>query len=86
MLSTFTTGRRATLKGVREVTVGPINVWIGKSDGYVYRETVSVSVSATVPAQSGSWGMRVDFSKFNEPVSVSVPPASETADMSSLGG
>ena len=59
-----------------------IDVWIGKSDGYVYRE--SVTVTASEGHQSATFTGRVDFSKFNEPVTVNVPPASETFDMSHL--
>jgi hypothetical protein len=74
----------AKIEALAHPTYGPVDVWIGNSDGYVYRESLSASYS--VQEQSGSMKARVDFSKFNEPVSVSVPPASETVDMSNLGG
>jgi hypothetical protein len=63
---------------------GPIDVWIGNDNGYVYRESLSASFSAH--GQSASMTMKVDFSKFNEPVTVAIPPASQTVDMSKLGG
>ena len=64
-------------------TVGPIDVWIGNGDGYVYRLTLSVD--ATEGGQSASVDLRVDLSKFNEPVHVTIPPESETVGMGPLG-
>jgi hypothetical protein len=65
-----TTGRR---------TYGPIDVWVGKRDGYVYRE--SVSVSSTDGGHRSGYAFRADFSRFNEAVKVTVPPTSETSDI-----
>lgn len=63
---------------------GPINVWIGDANGYVYRETMSFSSSSG--GKTVSMTMVSDLSNFGEAVNVSVPPASETADMSQLAG
>ena len=54
---------------------GTLDVWIGKDDGYVRR------IQADGNGKSGA----VDFSDFGEPVSITVPPAGETATMSNLG-
>jgi hypothetical protein len=61
---------------------GPIDVWIGKSDGYVYRESMSLTYGMS--GQSASMSMTVNLSKFGEAVHVAVPPASETVDFTSL--
>jgi len=54
---------------------GTVDVWIGKDDGYVRR------IQASGNGRSGV----VNFSDFGEPVSVTVPPASETATMTATG-
>jgi hypothetical protein len=62
----------------------PIDVWIGTSDGYVYRDKTSVTDRAypgSPPVTSA-----VNFSKFGEAVHVTIPPASETLDIGKLGG
>ncbi len=61
---------------------GPINVWIGNKDGYVYRESLSFTYS--VAGQSAAMSMRIDLSKFGEKVNVAIPPASKTVDFSNL--
>jgi hypothetical protein len=61
---------------------GPIDVWIGNADGYVYRE--SLSLSASVSGKNGSLTMSADFSKFNEDVTVDVPADSDTLDASTI--
>jgi hypothetical protein len=63
---------------------GPIDVWIGNKDGYVYRESMSFAYS--VMGQSASADMRVDLSNFGKPVNVTVPPASAVVDGTSLSG
>jgi hypothetical protein len=73
------------IQALAHPTYGPVDVWIGNSDGYVYRESLSFSYS--VQGQSASMTMRVDLSKFNEAVTATVPPASKTLDIGKrLGG
>jgi hypothetical protein len=72
----------AKLEALAHPKYGPIDVWIGKKDSYVYRESFSFTYSAA--GQSASMTMRVDFSKFGESVNVSVPPASDVFDATSL--
>ena len=60
-------------------TYGPLDIWIGKDDGYVHRLHMTYSIKvANAPAQSIA--VTVDFSDFGKSVSVSVPAASATAD------
>ena len=49
-------------------------MWIGKDDGYVRR------VQATAGGKKGNGHGTVTFSDFGKSVTVSVPPASDTAD------
>ena len=74
----------AKLETLGHVKYGPIDVWIGNADRYVYRESMSFTVEAS--GQSTSMTMRVDFSKFGEKVNVTVPSASKTTDASVLPG
>ena len=75
----------AKIQALAHPKYGPVDVWIGNKDGYVYRESLSFSYS--VSGQTASMSMRVDLSKFGEKVDVTVPPASETYDVStSIGG
>jgi hypothetical protein len=66
----------AKLRELAHLKYGPIDVWIGNTDGYVYRE--SMSFAWPVDGRSASMTVRVDLSKFGEKVNVTVPPASET--------
>jgi hypothetical protein len=52
---------------------GTFDVWIGKDDGYVRR----------IQANGNGGSGVVNFSDFGEPVSTTVPPASQTATMGS---
>ena len=61
---------------------GPINVWIGKSDGYVHRMSMSFTYSAQ--GQSASLDMTIDLSKFGEDVHVTVPAASDVFDATAM--
>lgn len=61
---------------------GPIDVWIGNKDGYVYRESLSITYS--VESNTTSTTMRFDLSKFGETVNVTVPPASAVFDLTGL--
>jgi hypothetical protein len=72
----------AKLQGLANVSYGPIDVWIGNKDGYIYRESASFTVS--VDGQSSSTSTQFDFSNFGEKVNVTVPPASEVFDATSL--
>jgi hypothetical protein len=60
-------------------TYGPLDIWIGKDDGYVHRIHMTYTIKvATASAQSIA--VTVDFSDFGKSVSVSVPAASATSD------
>lgn len=74
----------AKVKALANPKYGPIDVWIGNKDGYIYRESLSMSY----PVNGATVGMSVqtDLSKFGEKVNVSVPPASETVDARGLAG
>lgn len=72
----------AKIQALAHPKYGPIDVWIGNKDGYVYRESFSFSYS--VAGQSASMSMRVDLSKFGEKVNVAVPPASDVFDATNL--
>ncbi|HLY87108.1 MAG TPA: hypothetical protein VKO84_11480 [Gaiellaceae bacterium] len=74
----------AKLESFGRYTYGPIDVWIGNTSGYVYRETLPFTFSSS--GQSGSASIHADFSKFGEKVHVTVPPASETVNASTLPG
>ncbi len=69
------------LGALGSATYGPIDVWIGNADDYVYRETTPFSVSIRGVKVAAS--MTTDFSKFGEAVHVTVPRASETVEMTS---
>jgi hypothetical protein len=64
-------------------TYGPVDVWIGKSNGYVTREALSFNGAAA--GHSVTMTMVANYSKFGEAVHVTVPPASQTADAAQLG-
>jgi hypothetical protein len=57
----------------------PADVWVGPDNALV-RVTESVKVSA------GTSTTTIDFSRYGEPVVVKVPNASQTVDISKLGG
>ena len=84
---TFTTHYRAQLDvaklpkvaALAHATYGPLDIWIGKDDGYVRRMHMGYTIKAA-SASSQSVAMTVDFSDFGKSVSVSVPTAAETAD------
>jgi len=64
----------AALKKLR-VTYRPYDVWIGKDDGYVRRMRTSYSAAGQTIATT------MNFSDFGKDVTVDVPPADQTADM-----
>ena len=77
----------AKIKQLAHPKYGPIDVWIGDANGYVYRETMSVGFSTPGSSgQSATMTMSVNLSKFGEDVHVTVPPASETGDATQLPG
>ena len=57
-------------QGTARHGAGTLDVWIGKSDGYVRR----------IQAAGKNGNGVVDFSNFGETVTVTVPPASDTVD------
>jgi LppX/LprAFG-like lipoprotein len=67
------------LKALGNPTYGPYNVWIGKADGLVRRVTYSFASSAGAGRQRMSFQM--DFSDFGKDVSVTVPSAGESVDV-----
>lgn len=72
----------AKLEALAHPKYGPIDVWIGNGNGYIYRETLSVTYA--VSGQSTTMKMSTSFSRFGESVHVTPPSASETVDGSSL--
>lgn len=62
-------------------TFGPVDVWVG-SDGYVHR--VRVPTTAAAGGQKVETTLSMTLSDFGKQVSVTVPPASETADAGKL--
>jgi LppX_LprAFG lipoprotein len=60
-------------------TYGPLDVWIGKDDGYVHRIHTAYTIKVA-SASPQSIAVTVDLSDFGKSVSVSVPPASASAD------
>ena len=68
----------AKILALAHPTYGPIDVWIGNEDGYVHRESLSFTYSAT--GQAASMAVRIDLSKFGEKVNVTIPPARQVFD------
>lgn len=64
--------------GVGRLDHGAFDVWIGNDDGYVRR------VRAGANGKQGHGELVVTLSDFGESVSVTPPPASETADAAAL--
>jgi len=64
--------------GTARLEHGTFDIWIGKDDGYVRR------VHAAASGKNGNGHATVTFSDFGKPVSISVPPASDTADGTNL--
>jgi hypothetical protein len=74
-------------KGVKALghpKYGPIDVWIGNKDGYVYRESFSLSFPKSGKTPATSTSMQMDLSKFGEKVNVTVPPENEVFDASAF--
>lgn len=70
-----TTHYRATVHLAKVAGAVPIDVWIDNDDLVRRMKTSYASTS-----------MQMDFSKYGEPVSVQVPSANDTVDMTKLGG
>jgi hypothetical protein len=69
----------AKAAAVANATYAPLDIWIGKDDGYVHRIHTAYTIKvANTSAQSIA--VTVDFSDFGKGVIVSVPAASATAD------
>jgi hypothetical protein len=62
----------------------PVDVWIGNSNQLPVRLTMSYVVENA--GNSIETRMQMDFSNYGEQVNVQVPSASETVDMTKLGG
>jgi hypothetical protein len=60
-------------------TYAPLNIWIGKDDGYVHRIQTAYTIKVA-NASAQSIALTVDFSDFGKSVSVSVPAPSAAAD------
>ncbi len=60
---------------------GPLDVWVG-ADGYVHR--VRVTTTASSGGQKAKTVVTMTLSEYGEAVNVSVPPASETVDASTV--
>lgn len=69
----------ARIEALAHPTYGPIDVWIGNKDGYVRKESLSVSYSFS--GVSATMSMTLNFSSFGEHVSVNVPPRRTTLDV-----
>lgn len=61
----------------------PVDVWV---DGQNLLRRVSESYTATTVGSTVATSMQMDFTNYGEQVNVQVPSASETVDMTSLGG
>jgi len=61
----------------------PVDVWI---DGNNRLRRMTESYTVTTSGQTVGTTMQMDLSKYGEPVNVQVPSASETVDMTKLGG
>jgi hypothetical protein len=70
------------LEALAHPKYGPIDIWIGNGNGYIYRETLSVGYTAS--GQTATMRMSTSFSRFGEAVHATPPPASETVDGSNL--
>ena len=58
---------------------GPLDIWVGKDDGYVRRVHTTYSTKTGASARQAVT-LTMDFSDFDKEVSVSIPPESETLD------
>ncbi len=61
----------------------PVDVWIG-SDGYVRRESLSFPMKSRGMPAGAKMSMQIDLSDFGTPVSITVPPAGQVADLYDL--
>ena len=73
----------AKVKALTNATYGPYDVWIGKDDGYVRRVKLSFAMG-TAAAGRQRIATTVNFSNFNEAVSVSAPSDAETLDATKM--
>jgi hypothetical protein len=65
------------------ITKLPFDAWIGKS-GYLTRFVVSLSVKATQGQPAVKLAVAINLHDYNHKVTITAPPASQTADGSSL--
>jgi hypothetical protein len=77
--SVSTTHYKATIKKTSGTTTGGgvYDVWVG-DDGYIYR--VRTTIAGTSGSTSGAVAATSNLSAFGQPVTVTVPPASQTVD------
>lgn len=68
------------LQALANAKYGPVDLWIGKDDGYVHRMHTSYTVKPTGTTAAQSVAFTMDFSDFGKMVDVSVPPAAQTVD------
>jgi hypothetical protein len=64
----------------------PFELWVD-DDGFPRRQRISMDFGDLVPgADDASMDMTVDYSAFNEPVEIDVPPASQVTDVTEAMG
>jgi hypothetical protein len=68
------------LQALANAKYGPVDLWIGKDDGYVHRMRTSYSVQPNGTAAAQQVAFTMDFSDFGKSVDVSLPPAGQTVD------
>lgn len=73
---------RLTAPGVGDI---PIDVWID-SNGLVRKLTMALSTTSPGTTESSEASMSFELWDYGEPVEIPVPPASEVADASTIGG
>ena len=80
-LSKAPNGKR--LQQLTQLKSLPVDLWIG-GDNLLRR--MVMHYSATVSGQTAATNMQMDLSNYGEQVNVQVPSASDTIDMTNLGG
>jgi hypothetical protein len=64
----------------------PFELWVDE-DGFPRRQRISMDFGELVPgSEDASMDMTVDYSAFDEPVEIDVPPASQVTDVTDLMG
>ncbi|HZC29334.1 MAG TPA: hypothetical protein VE269_06305 [Gaiellaceae bacterium] len=73
----------AALTRVAHVSTFPVDAWVG-DDGLVRK--LHVAISETINGQTVGLRSTLRFHDFGTPVTVTLPPAAETFDLSKVGG